>query len=148
MSEEDLFGLIQMADVVLSTHRSEGFGYFLAYGLLLEKELITTAYGGVNDFCNEDNSHLVSYDLVKVPNDKFIYPVDGAQWAQIDIASLIRCLLRAYEVITKANEGSKKPQNKIYGSGCRQIFKYSDLKRVYKKRLIEAKCATSIKRPT
>ena len=76
-----LHQMIANTDVVVSTHRAEGFGYIPAYALQYARPVITTAYGGVIDFCNKATATLVPYDLVNVPENHTILKTDGATWA-------------------------------------------------------------------
>jgi len=80
LPDREMFELIVASDVIVSPHRAEGFGYLPAYGLLYGKQVVVTGYSGPNDYCNEKNSLIAQYDLVKVPNGRFIYQVPDAVW--------------------------------------------------------------------
>ena len=73
-------GLIQMADCLVSLHRSEGFGLTIAEAMYLSKPVIATAYSGNMDFTTPDNAFLVDYDLAPVPGGCDPYE-EGALWA-------------------------------------------------------------------
>ena len=53
-------------DVLISLHRSEGFGRVIAECINLGLEIITTNWGGNTDFCNNDSTFLVPYELIDV----------------------------------------------------------------------------------
>ena len=89
LGNDDFFTLINSCDAVISTHRAEGFGYLPAYGLWLGKSVIVTNYSGTADFCTSENSYLVDYSLVPVPNSKFVYPMIKPVWADVKIDSLV-----------------------------------------------------------
>src|SRR5205823_2375524 len=59
MPEEQLAALKQLADCLISAHRSEGFGLNIAEAMALGKPVIATEYSGNPTFCNETNSLLV-----------------------------------------------------------------------------------------
>ena len=58
-------GLLAAADVFVSLHRSEGFGFGLAEAMLLGKQAIGTDYSGNTDFLNTETGYLVPYRLVR-----------------------------------------------------------------------------------
>ena len=63
LPEADMAGLMAAADIVISLHRSEGFGLVPAQAMALGKPVIATAWSGNLDFMNKNNSALVSYSL-------------------------------------------------------------------------------------
>jgi glycosyltransferase involved in cell wall biosynthesis len=82
----DMAGLIDAVDIVLSLHRSEGFGLVPAEAMQLGKPVVATGWSGNMDFMNERNSAPVSYDMVPVhdPYDRaFLY--DGQLWADAHV---------------------------------------------------------------
>lgn len=80
LSEQALSRLFLDADILLSLQRSEGFGLNLAKAQAYGIPIITTAYGGHLDFC-EDTAFLVGYKLEDVTryNDPW-YP--EGHWAE------------------------------------------------------------------
>ena len=60
LPEADMAGLMDAADIVISLHRSEGFGLVPAQAMALGKPVIATAWSGNLDFMRKDNSALVS----------------------------------------------------------------------------------------
>ena len=82
----DMTGLLADVDIVLSLHRSEGFGLVPAEAMQLGKPVVATAWSGNMDFMNESNSAPVSYDLVPVrdPYDGS-YMADGELWADAHV---------------------------------------------------------------
>ncbi len=73
LTAPEMAGLIDAADVVLSLHRSEGFGLLLAQAMLAGKPVIATNWSGNCDFMSEENSFLVPYTLVPVKDPQGIY---------------------------------------------------------------------------
>ena len=85
VSRAEMNGLLAAADVFVSLHRSEGFGFGLAEAMLLGKPAIGTDYSGNTDFLNNETGYLVPYQLVAVGAGE--YPDhQGQVWAEPDVA--------------------------------------------------------------
>ena len=79
--------LLACADVVMSLHRSEGFGLVMAEAMAQGKPVVATGYSGNLDFMNEFNSLLVRHELVAVQSKEPVYmQAKQAQWAEPDIS--------------------------------------------------------------
>jgi glycosyltransferase involved in cell wall biosynthesis len=86
VARAEMNGLLAAADVFVSLHRSEGFGFGLAEAMLLGKPVIGTDYSGNTDFLNGETGYLVPYQLVPVGAGE--YPDhQGQVWAEPDIAT-------------------------------------------------------------
>ncbi|HTQ83300.1 MAG TPA: glycosyltransferase, partial [Pseudolabrys sp.] len=92
--EADMTGLIAAADIVISLHRSEGFGLVPAQAMALGKPVIATGWSGNLDFMTERNSALVSYTLVPVRDSEGTFDPAGQQWAEPDICHAAEWLRR------------------------------------------------------
>jgi glycosyltransferase involved in cell wall biosynthesis len=90
----DNHALIAAADIVLSLHRSEGFGLVPAEAMLLGKPVIATGWSGNTDFMDAENSVLVGYRLVPARDPRGVYQVAGAVWAEPDRADAVAHLRR------------------------------------------------------
>ncbi len=88
----DLHALTVASDIVLSLHRSEGFGLVLAEALLLHKPVIATGWSGNMTFMNADSAALVDYRLVPAQDPRQVYA--GAEWAEPDPAIAVAHLRR------------------------------------------------------
>ncbi len=86
--------LMARADIVLSLHRSEGFGLLLAEAMAAAKPVIATGWSGNVDFMPRDCCVLVDYRLVPVRDPQNIYNNYGAQWAEPDIDQATKALRR------------------------------------------------------
>ena len=64
LSYKDILALYASSDVFVSLHRSEGVGLGLMECMMLGKPVIATAWSGNTSFMDEDNSCLVSYELI------------------------------------------------------------------------------------
>ncbi len=84
-TESSLRGLIAASDIVVSLHRSEGFGLIPAAAMLLGKPVVATGWSGNLTFMTPETSALVSYRLVQPVDERGVYEVAGARWAEPDI---------------------------------------------------------------
>ena len=78
------YSLLAAADVLVSLHRSEGYGLHPAIAMWLGTAVVATRYSGVVDFMDDDVAAMVDAELIHVINGQGIYP-DSAQWADPDI---------------------------------------------------------------
>jgi glycosyltransferase involved in cell wall biosynthesis len=88
----DLHALTAACDIVMSLHRSEGFGLVLAEAMLLGKPVIATGWSGNMAFMDGDSAALVDYHLVATADPRQVYT--GAEWAEADQASAVQHLRR------------------------------------------------------
>ena len=91
---EQMAALNAEADVVLSLHRSEGFGLVLAQAMAAGKPVLATGWSGNLDFMTAEDSVLVDYALVPVRDRQGFYR--GGLWAEPDIedaAAKLKALL-------------------------------------------------------
>ena len=78
----EVYGVTAAADIVLSLHRSEGFGLVPAEAMLLGRPVIATGWSGNMDFMDPRSSALVGYRLVPAQDVRGLYTVKGAVWAE------------------------------------------------------------------
>jgi|GEM_PF-6035114 len=95
-SADDFHQMIANADAIVSTHRTEGFGYIPAYALLYARPVITTHYGGVTDFCTSNTTNLVPAPMVEVPVAHMILKTKGALWADVSPEEVAKQMLWVY----------------------------------------------------
>ncbi|RAN39212.1 glycosyltransferase [Hyphomonas sp. GM-8P] len=82
---EQKWDLIASHDIMLSTHRAEGYGLHLAEAMSLGLCAVATGWSGNTQFMNQKNSALLPYSLEDVIDPYDIYdPPIGSQWARID----------------------------------------------------------------
>jgi glycosyltransferase involved in cell wall biosynthesis len=84
LSGADMAAILASADIVLSLHRSEGFGLVPAQAMAQGKAVVATGWSANLDFMSPDNSALVDYVLVPVQDPQGLY--DGGRWAEADVA--------------------------------------------------------------
>ncbi len=86
--------LIASADIVLSLHRSEGFGLVPAEAMLLGKPVIATGWSGNMDFMDATCAAPLGYRLVPVADPRGVYDIPGAEWAEPDLDEAVVQLRR------------------------------------------------------
>lgn len=96
LSETEHRALIARANCLVSLHRAEGLGLDLIDALASGIPLVTTAYSGNMDFCNEDNCWLVDYRLVNVNQQDYAFVESGQEWAEVDHVSAVANLRGVY----------------------------------------------------
>lgn len=88
LSADAQAALLETADIVLSPHRSEGFGLTLAEAMAAGKCVVATGWSGNLDFMSSENSMLLPYKLVPVRDPTGVYADDpAAVWADPDTAA-------------------------------------------------------------
>lgn len=88
--------LVQLCDVYVSLHRSEGLGLTLAEAMAWGKPTVATAYSGNLHFMTDENSYLVPWTPTTVPPHSEPYP-EGGTWAQPDLDEAARLVREALE---------------------------------------------------
>ena len=90
----DLLSLMASADVLLSPHRSEGFGLTLAEAMLQGTPALATGWSGNMDFMRGLADLLIGYTLTPVQDQSGVYRAAGQRWAEPDIADAAAKLKR------------------------------------------------------
>ncbi len=88
--------LYDEADVYVSLHRAEGFGFTISDAIARGIPTIATGYSGNMDFCDARDILLVDYKLVAIGHDRLRYKKDD-QWAEPLMNSAIKSFRLAYE---------------------------------------------------
>lgn len=105
----DLHALTACCDIVLSLHRSEGFGLVPAEAMLLGKPVIATGWSGNMAFMDAVSAALVGYRLVPAEDPRHVY--EGASWAEPDQADAVAHLRRlADDAAARAALGARARQ--------------------------------------
>ena len=112
----DHHALMAASDIVLSLHRSEGFGLVPAEAMLLGKPVIATGWSGNMDFMDASNSVPIGYRLVPVADPRQVY--QGGSWAEPDQAEAVAQLRRlADDAAARRALGSSPGWRRTHGSG-------------------------------
>jgi glycosyltransferase involved in cell wall biosynthesis len=84
LSADDMATLTASSDIVLSLHRSEGYGLLLAEAIWLGKPTLATGWSSNVEFMDPASSRLVDFKLIPVEGDGAIYR--AGRWADADVA--------------------------------------------------------------
>ncbi len=90
----DHFALMAACDIVLSLHRSEGFGLVLAEAMLLGVPVVATDWSGNVDFTDAGCAAMVPARLVPAHDPRGVYMASGARWAEPDLGAAAAHLAR------------------------------------------------------
>ena len=78
----DVHAMMACADIVLSLHRSEGFGLVPAEAMLLGRPVIATGWSGNMDYMTASSAALVGYRLIRAVDPRGVFAAPGAMWAE------------------------------------------------------------------
>ena len=109
--------MIGAADVVLSLHRSEGFGLILAEAMRRAHPVVATAWSGNMDFMNTENSIPVSFDLVPAKDSQRTYNIPSCRWAEAHIEKAAGALHHLYispEVRNALGEAAQRDAERLF----------------------------------
>ena len=107
----DSHALLALADIVLSLHRSEGFGLVPAEAMLLGRPVVATGWSGNMDYMDAESACLVPYRLVPARDPRGVFEAPGAEWAEPDIESAAADLRRlADDAALRGTIGSRGQQ--------------------------------------
>jgi hypothetical protein len=93
LSDSDLKALYQQCHALVAPSRAEGFGLPLAEAMLSGLPVITTAWSGQLDFCNEQTAWLVDYTFKRAQTHFGLFE---SVWAEIDVGALAEALCSVY----------------------------------------------------
>lgn len=109
--------LFKESDIILSPHRSEGFGLHLAEAMARGKCVIATGWSGNLEFMDAQCSVLIPYSLVPVADSTGVYSsVHGAVWADPDTRAAAQALIELYQDQAQLTALGKSAQEKISGT--------------------------------
>ncbi len=95
LSEEEMNYLYKRIDVLVSTHRAEGFGLALAEAMLSGKPVIATGWSGNLEFMSKNNSCLVNYKLIPIEKRTGPYE-ENLLWADPYIDDVSKYMKKLY----------------------------------------------------
>jgi glycosyltransferase involved in cell wall biosynthesis len=82
LSSDAMAVLMASVDIVLSLHRSEGYGLLIAEAIWQRKPTLATGWSSNVEFMDKASSGLVRFDLIPVKDEGLFYK-DG-RWAEAD----------------------------------------------------------------
>ncbi|GGF40237.1 glycosyl transferase [Aliidongia dinghuensis] len=98
LTDQEMSDLLCSVDVLLSMHRTEGFGLPLARAMQLGKLVVATGWSGNLDFMTRENSMLVDYSLIPATDPQRKYDYNDMNWANPSVEHAAHCLRQAAEV--------------------------------------------------
>ncbi len=90
----DSHALLAACDIVLSLHRSEGFGLVPAEAMLLGVPVVATDWSGNVDFMDAGCAAMVPACLIPAHDPRGVFMAPGAVWAEPDVAAAASHLVR------------------------------------------------------
>ena len=125
---EALINLYGCCDVLISLHRSEGFGRIIAECINLGLEIIATNWGGNTDFCDSDFTHLVPYEIIDVLPGT--YPFwECLKWADPDLTIASEYIIDIYK--------GKRLNTDEFRNKTKNLFSIENCGYFYSKRIKE-----------
>ena len=113
-SEEEQTHLLWNSDILVSSHRSEGFGIHLAEAMAAGRTTVATGWSGNLEFMTKRNSVLLPYVLTPVNDPSGIYrSLPNAHWADVDIDAGVRSLRDLFASPRRRNELASNAQRDI-----------------------------------
>ncbi|UWR24423.1 glycosyltransferase [Sulfitobacter sp. S190] len=97
LSYRNLLRLKAGSDCYISLHKSEGWGFGMIEAMALGVPVLATAYSGNMDFCTEDTTWLVDYEIVDLKQGDYIFVRPGAQWAEPSVAHAATQMRAAFD---------------------------------------------------
>lgn len=106
LDDRERLDLIASADVLISLHRSEGFGLVMAEAMLARVPVVATDWSGNLDYMDGKTALLIPSKMIEALDRKGIY-ANGECWADADIemaaASLRRLAEGGPEIVEMVN---------------------------------------------
>jgi len=96
LPDQEKDDLISSSDILVSLHRSEGFGLILAESMLLGTPILCTGWSAPPMFLPEDCASYVKYKLIDVEDPQGKYENRG-KWADPDLEDAIQKLNKLIE---------------------------------------------------
>lgn len=95
LTAEEYWTLMWSVDAMVSLHRSEGFGYFIADAMFAGKAVVVSDYSGSQDFCDADNAFLVPVQQTPAPPEYLASRGYIGQWGVPDVEAAAHALYQA-----------------------------------------------------
>jgi glycosyltransferase involved in cell wall biosynthesis len=135
MSYEEIHGLHERGDCFVSAHRGEGWGVPQAEAICHGNPVITTGYGGINEyFTDMKDGIVVPYSLVPIhgmEHARHYYQLDQ-NWAEIDEDYLASRMRFVFE-----NQGNARKIGKAGKNLAMSKFSYEVVGNQMKNRILE-----------
>ncbi|HEY9133961.1 MAG TPA: glycosyltransferase [Dyella sp.] len=120
LPEETLKALYEQCHALVAPSRAEGFGLPLAEAMMSGLAVITTAWGGQLDFCNEDTAWLVDYRFEEARTHFGLF---HSVWAEPDRHELASTMREVHDASAEVRAQKVASAQQL----LRQHFKWSDV---------------------
>lgn len=125
-ARKEVESLVAVADVLVSLHRSEGFGLQMAEAMYLGTPVIATNWSATTEFMSKESACLVDYELIALAKNIGPYK-RGSYWADADISQAADYMRRLYsdrEFYQKVREKAEcYIKSTLNGGKCGAIIK-------------------------
>jgi glycosyltransferase involved in cell wall biosynthesis len=111
--------LYDSCNALLAPSRAEGFGLPIAEAMLMKLPVVTTAWGGQLDFCNEQTAWLVDYSFVRAQTH---FNLSNSVWAEPNVNHLAHTMREVHA----AEPAILKDRVNAAEQLLRSRFKWSD----------------------
>lgn len=112
LTRDEVYALEAMSDVLISLHRSEGYGLAIAEAMSLGTSVITTNWSATTEFTSKETACLVDYKLITLKHAIGPYK-KGSRWAEADISQAAKYMKILYENPEYRMNMEKAAQNYI-----------------------------------
>ena len=114
LTPEEMWGLHNECDCLVTPHRGEGIGMVHAEAMSAGSPVISTALGGNTEFMDKNNSILIPYSLTPVIGMPWIKEYESDMyWAEPDLYELKNAMRDIYENQKKAKAVGKSAEKTI-----------------------------------
>jgi glycosyltransferase involved in cell wall biosynthesis len=97
LNRDAVLQLYGQSDVLLSLHRSEGFGLPIAEAMLFGVPAVATDWSGNTDFLSSETGCPISYRLIPAEDPQHTYQYPNLSWADADIDAAAEALTKLAE---------------------------------------------------
>jgi glycosyltransferase involved in cell wall biosynthesis len=94
LPRDEAHAVMAACDIVLSLHRSEGFGLVPAEAMLLERAVVATDWSATAEYLDATCAAPVPVRLVPAHDPRGVFEAPGAVWAEPDVGAAAAALVR------------------------------------------------------
>lgn len=117
LGDAELHALISSASAYVSPHRSEGLGLTVIEAMGAGVPVISTPFGGVDVFVDEECAYPLDYRLIELEDDYVPYP-RGFVWADPIVESIARRLAEVHGQPDEAKRRAGLARSKVLAYFC------------------------------